>query len=133
MLGSVVYHVLLEDGRQVKRHTEQLRNRQGTMKIAVSQQKQSPEVVETELLDDGSSTNAQEAAREHETIPPTDTMMEPEQVPEENTTTVPRETGCEPSSTDVRRSIAPLTDLDIEYDFGCIMYLWIVKIRKGGM
>ena len=56
-------------GRQVKRHAEQLRKRQGTMKIPVSLQTQSPGVVETELLDDGSSTNAQEAAREHETIP----------------------------------------------------------------
>ena len=51
VLGSVVYHVLLEDGRQVKRHAEQLRKRQGTMKIPVSLQTQSPGVVET---DDGS-------------------------------------------------------------------------------
>ena len=107
VLGSVVYHVLLEDGRQVKRHAEQLRKRQGTMKIPVSLHTQPPGVVETELLDDSSSTNAQEAVREHETTPPPETMScmnEPEQVPEGNTTTVPQETSRGPSNRDVRRS-----------------------------
>ena len=109
VLGSVVYNVLLEDGRQVKRHAEQLWKRQGTMKVPSSPQTQSPMANDTELLDDGVSANAEGAASGTEASSPADTMSattQPEELPSGDTISEPQGTEMESETahSDVRRS-----------------------------
>ena len=109
VLGSVVYNVLLGDGRQVKRHAEQLRKRQGTTQAPSSQQTQSPMADDTELLDDGVSANAEAAASGTEASSPADTMSattESAELPRGDTISEPQstETESETAHSDVKRS-----------------------------
>ena len=109
VLGSVVYNVLWEDGRQVKRHAEQLWKRQGTMQVPSSPQTQSPMANDTELLDDGVSANGEGAASGTVASSPADTMSattQPEELPSGDTISEPQGTEMESETahSDVRRS-----------------------------
>ena len=142
VLGSVVYNVLLEDGRQVKRHAEQLRKRQGTTQVPSSQQTQSPMADDTELLDDGVSANAEAAASGTEASSPADTMSattESAELPRGDAILEPQstETESETAHSDVRRSALHPRETPTRQIWTlrvCIMLvMWFVQTKERGM